>query len=1080
MAESKRYTLDNQLDIEQILSEAQSRWLRPVEICEILQNYRKFQISPEPPKKPPSGSLFLFDRKILRYFRKDGHNWRKKRDGKTVNEAHERLKAGSVDVLHCYYAHGEDNGNFQRRVYWLLEEAFMHIVLVHYREVKGSKASFSRLRDTEAVSSSQIDSPLSSGVLTNSNHAPSPADSTSLTSAQTSEYEDFEFDSYQASSMPHSHIGLQHINGEYGSVQAESDSFNCYVPAANPSNQNMYRNSVLTPGLNFVSLGQENNGRYSNEALFEVNFDAPKQLDLASWEQVLEHCNSELRTSISSTQCTSLGLTPEQENLGLGKTFTDERYSENEVIGRSGSQKQWQIAPNDDSSHMLKWPVEQLVQNEQQSTSEPFCAHSEQQYEQLLQKDHNTPFLNAELGYHPKSDFEYSLTKEMEFNNLPVVKQQLLDSIRTDEGLTKVDSFTRWMSRELSEVEYSPRQSNSGVDWDAVDSERLADDAHISSQLYLDAYSLSPSLSKEQLFSISDFSPHWAYEGSETKVLISGTFLKSLENLGYVKWSCMFGEVEVPVEVLANSVLCCHAPQHKAGRVPFYVTCSNRVACSEVREFEFRNSRNQDYIMTDPDSVSTSDMLLHTRLVKLLSCVSVHHPYLLERGGEYMHGNLSLLMKEDEPVQMVNTTTEELYRAEENECLLQETLKQKLNKWLLQKFTEDGKGPNVLDKEGQGVIHLASALGFDWAIAPIVAAGVNINFRDVNGWTALHWAAFCGRERTIALLISLGAAPGALTDPTPRFPSGRAPADLASINGHKGIAGYLAESSLAIHLSSLTMENAKDVAPHVAGAETPQVVPEQSATHSFDVDVRDASLKDSLTAVRNATQAHARIYQVYRVQSFQRKQLVENGDLKFGMSDERALSLVAVKKHRLGVHDEPVHVAAVRIQNKFRGWKGRKEFLVIRQQIVKIQAHVRGHRVRKHYRSIIWSVGIVEKVILRWRRKGSGLRGFQSEALTAAPSAQSGPSNEDDYDFLKEGRKQTEERLQKALARVKSMVQYPEARDQYRRLLTVVTDFQETKLLSNEPSNSSDEALDKFDDMVDLDALLKDDTFMCT
>jgi hypothetical protein len=28
----------------------------------------------------------------LRYFRKDAHNWRKKKDGKTVKEAHERLK----------------------------------------------------------------------------------------------------------------------------------------------------------------------------------------------------------------------------------------------------------------------------------------------------------------------------------------------------------------------------------------------------------------------------------------------------------------------------------------------------------------------------------------------------------------------------------------------------------------------------------------------------------------------------------------------------------------------------------------------------------------------------------------------------------------------------------------------------------------------------------------------------------------------------------------------------------------------------------------------------------------------------
>ena len=43
------------------------------------------------------GSLFLFDRKVLRFFRKDGHNWRKKKDGKTVKEAHERLKVSKFE-----------------------------------------------------------------------------------------------------------------------------------------------------------------------------------------------------------------------------------------------------------------------------------------------------------------------------------------------------------------------------------------------------------------------------------------------------------------------------------------------------------------------------------------------------------------------------------------------------------------------------------------------------------------------------------------------------------------------------------------------------------------------------------------------------------------------------------------------------------------------------------------------------------------------------------------------------------------------------------------------------------------------
>jgi hypothetical protein len=57
------------------------------------------------------------------------------------------------------------------------------------------------------------------------------------------------------------------------------------------------------------------------------------------------------------------------------------------------------------------------------------------------------------------------------------------------------------------------------------------------------------------------------------------------------------------------------------------------------------------------------------------------------------------------------------------------------------------------------------------------------------------------RERTVGALITNGAASGALTDPTPQFPCGRTPADLASENGHKGIADLLAESALTSQLS---------------------------------------------------------------------------------------------------------------------------------------------------------------------------------------------------------------------------------------------------------------------------------------
>ncbi|KAL6220092.1 hypothetical protein ACLB2K_007849 [Fragaria x ananassa] len=122
MAARKRQRHADQLDLEQILIQAQHRWLLPDEICQVHQNYTRFCLSDKPAIQPPSGSLFLYNRKVFRRFRNDGYRWKKPENGKAVKEAHERLKAGGVDTLHCYYAHGEENENFQRRCYWMIEE----------------------------------------------------------------------------------------------------------------------------------------------------------------------------------------------------------------------------------------------------------------------------------------------------------------------------------------------------------------------------------------------------------------------------------------------------------------------------------------------------------------------------------------------------------------------------------------------------------------------------------------------------------------------------------------------------------------------------------------------------------------------------------------------------------------------------------------------------------------------------------------------------------------------------------------------------------------------------------------------
>ncbi|KDP27353.1 hypothetical protein JCGZ_20177 [Jatropha curcas] len=1089
MADRGSYGLGPRLDIQQLFIEAQHRWLRPAEICEILRNYQKFHIESEPPNRPPSGSLFLFDRKVLRYFRKDGHNWRKKKDGKTVKEAHEKLKVGSVDVLHCYYAHGEENESFQRRSYWMLEQELMHIVFVHYLEVKGNRTN---------------SSPSNSLVASQNKEPSGNTDSTSPTSTLTSFCEDADSaDSQQSISGHRSFLESSQIQSSPVMGKVNAGASNSYF--MNPGSDN-HQGRSLTPVVGPISYVHRDAPGNNNASCITESQSLP------SWEEVLEHCTmgdksapSHLSMNSAPTDATGTG-----RNVILGEILSGGNSAKEDYGGSLLMESHWQVPFENSSLHSHGGPIEQTLDLELtygletrlfeqrthnadvQNEFEEFFSGPVQHNEELLQNNLQMHLTNSEPQFmmNRRSENDISIGENGKYAF--VGKQPLLDG---EEGLKKVDSFSRWVTRELGEVDDLHMRSSLGLSWSTVE-DNVVDDS-----------SLSPSLSQDQLFSIIDFSPKWAYADSKTEVHITGSFLTSQQEVAKCSWSCMFGELEVPAEVLADGVLCCYAPPHSVARVPFYVTCSNRVACSEVREFDYLAGSTEVVDVTDVYGTNTDDMHLHLRLERILSVRSSSHTNCLfddAREKQKLVSEIILLKEEDESGQTTEPSSgRHISQDEIMRQLLQKAIQEKLYQWLLHVVAESGKGPCVLDDEGQGVLHLAAALGYDWAIKPIIAAGVSINFRDMNGWTALHWAAYYGREQTVAALVSLDADTRVLTDPSPEFPLSRTPADLASGNGHKGISGFLAESSLTSYLQLLTLNDSKEGGlPEVSGMTAVQTIAERVATPANEVDVPNVlPMKDSLTAIRNATQAANRIHQVFRMQSFQRKQLTEYGDDESNILDGRALALLAARTHRPMHSDGMVNAAAIQIQKKFRGWTKRKEFLIIRQRIVKIQAHVRGHQVRKQYRTIIWSVGILEKVILRWRRKGSGLRGFRRDAvketnvqpLASQPSSsqplcsqplssqplpsQPLPSKEDDYDFLKEGRKQNEERQQKALTRVKSMYHSAEGQAQYRRLLTYFEKLRETKECEMVLS-SPNELVYANEDLVDIDSLLDDDTFM--
>eukprot|EP00117_Sycon_ciliatum_P012329 scpid49995/ scgid13444/ Calmodulin-binding transcription activator 1 len=111
-------------------------------------DYHREWMSREPPHRPASGQMFIFDKREVK-FKKDGYSWKRRKDGRTPREDHMRLKVFGVELLYGCYAHSADSASFHRRCYWLLQTPA--IVLVHYLDVPSEDKSLSGISDTDLL-----------------------------------------------------------------------------------------------------------------------------------------------------------------------------------------------------------------------------------------------------------------------------------------------------------------------------------------------------------------------------------------------------------------------------------------------------------------------------------------------------------------------------------------------------------------------------------------------------------------------------------------------------------------------------------------------------------------------------------------------------------------------------------------------------------------------------------------------------------------------------------------------------------------------------------------------------------------
>ncbi|KAL2921194.1 Calmodulin-binding transcription activator 5 [Bienertia sinuspersici] len=886
------------LDIPNIVKEAQSRWLRPNEIHAMLSNYTYFTINVKPVSLPTGGTIVLFDRKKLRNFRKDGHNWKKKKDGKTVKEAHEHLKVGNDERIHVYYAHGEDNPNFVRRCYWLLDKTLEHIVLVHYRETQELQVS--------------PNTPVISGLSGGNNF-------------------------------------MRLVNQvNYPAVKEGTESGDC----VNVSNHEI--------------------------RLHEIN-----TLD---WDELL--LSNDLTEAIPTIQAEQTPYFQQNERPAVYNSGTNGGISlpkqAHQVMATSGDSMN---PVGGTSSAQITHVGDMLVPS------------------MGFQTDQNEvgSFYTGTVG---EEDYSGKLGKD---------------------GLQTQDSFGRWMNEII------------------VDSPESGDDPSFDSSGATSHGSLisSGAVNHEgpvpaQIFCITDISPSRAYSTEETKILVVGFFHQEYQYLSKSPVYCICGDTCVPAEIVQVGVYRCLISPHSPGSKSFYLTIDCSTPISQVLKFEIRSPVIANLPVCE-DKSQWDMFRIKMRLAYLLFSTSKSLDILsskvsqsaLKEGNKFDHKYSNLADSWAYFTQLIESGKVSFERAKDS--LLELSMKSRLKEWLLERVVAGSKICER-DAEGQGVLHLCAILGYTWAVYPYSCCGLSLDFRDKAGWTALHWAAYYGREKMVAALLSAGAKPNLVTDPTSENPGGCTAADLAAKRGFEGLAAYLSEKALVQQFEDMK------IAGNAGGSiETHTYETANANANSNDITEDELNLKDTLAAYRTAADAAARIQVAFREHTL--KQRTKDVELLSPEAEARYIVAALKIQHAFRNYElKKQMAAAARIQYRFRTWKIRKEFLNMRRKATKIQAAFRGFQVRRQYRKFVWSVGVLEKALLRWRLRRKGFRGLKVEIKE--PVDDEKRESDAEEDFYRASRKQAEERVEKAVVRVQSMFRSKQAQQEYRRMKLAHTQAQ--------------------------------------
>ncbi|KAK9820359.1 hypothetical protein WJX72_009412 [[Myrmecia] bisecta] len=724
--------------IREVLAKGQTTWLKNTEVCDLLLNFQAYnmRVSRDPPLQPPGGSLFLYDRRAVRFFRKDRHNWRKKADGKTVRETHEKLKVGNVDMLNCYYAHADQDDSLQRRCYWLLESD-EDIVLVHYLNVEPFDDQNPAMQRMQRAPSDTL-------------------------------------------------LGLDPILPGWDEL-APGHS----MEAALPLGLDWRGGSFLKDETAFPAMQQQPGEYVSPFARAPTPGESGRASPASAMDQdgngEDEDGAAEIKAKHQAFK-TSKALALEQELCNLDRQVMEQLMSRRPTPGMATNPH---MALVDEQVRAWENQINELESSSAQIAPMRVEARPGMIVEQL------------------SGDLKHSSEDSAD----PAGRQSPSQSSQDDMAVP-----VRSTGRAHDRMEDTASRAQNPLEAQGSVSRRA--------------------------FELLDYTPDWDFCVGGAKMIISGA-MQEENNMqdGAAQLFVSFDGQEVPAKILGPGVLRCHVPPHEPGSIKVVVTRGDGKPCSKSFAFEYRllprSARGNEERTVD----ALSDRDLQGRLINMLlgsrraatgttsdAGTSSHTSANTASGkaGASSDGSRERQRASGTGDAALDQQVDDMEHLDEEkrERLLMTLLEREMKRFIAEVLKQKdaaqkqsaGTGRsdrsvellvNQLSPAGVALLHYCAALGFDWAVLMLLSVGANIALKDAWGYQPLHWAAARGQEATVAMLVARNAQPTAMTFPTESQPALTA-ADLASQNGHSGIAAYLAEVALNQSLQKMHMATSTD------------------------------------------------------------------------------------------------------------------------------------------------------------------------------------------------------------------------------------------------------------------------------